>query len=690
MRDNLIMPTQTALEKIRNIGLAAHIDAGKTTTTERILFYTGRVHRMGEVDDGDATMDWMPQEMERGITITSAATTCSWHDHRINIIDTPGHVDFTVEVERTLRVLDGLVVVMCAVGGVQPQSETVWRQANKYHIPRMVFVNKLDRVGADFHDILHQMRKRLGVNVVAIQIPIGAESEFGGVIDLIKMQAVRWQDELGVEYEYGPIPAEWQNLADKFREYLVVTLAERNPVLETKFIEGQQPTEAEIHQALRQGTVGGDLTPVLCGAALKNRGIQLLLDAIVRYLPSPLDVSKARGKNPNTGNVEIREADPAEPFSALLFKVKNDPFVGQLSYLRVYSGTVKTGDKVLNASTGKRGRVGRLLQMHANRREEVTAVGAGDIVAAVGLSDARTGDTLCAVNHPITFEKIAFPEPVIFMAIEAKSQADEKRLAEALNSLAIEDPTFTSSIDPETDQQIIAGMGELHLEVIADRLQREFNVEGNLGKPQVAYKETVSARSTGEARFVRQTGGKGQYGHVVLTVAPGPAGSGLEFESEIKRGVIPTEFIPDVKKGIQEAMEAGTLGGYSVVDVKVTVINGSYHEVDSSDIAFRIAANLAFKDGYQKAQPVLLEPIMAVEVVTPEAYMGEVANDLNSRQADISGMNVTAGNTQTIDALVPLANMFGYSTSLRNLTQGRATYTMQPHSYQPVLNGPNQ
>jgi len=680
------MSTQTDLEQIRNIGLAAHIDAGKTTTTERILYYTGRVHRMGEVDEGSATMDWMPQEMERGITITSAATTCSWQEHRINIIDTPGHVDFTVEVERALRVLDGLVVIMCAVGGVQPQSETVWRQANKYNIPRLVFVNKMDRVGADFHDILHQMRQRLGASVVAIQIPIGAESEFGGVIDLIRMQAIRWQDELGVDYEYSEIPAELQNLADKFREYLVVTLAERNPVLEKKFIEGQQPTEAEIHQALRVGTVAGAFTPVLCGAALKNRGIQPLLDAIVRYLPSPLDVGNIQGEHPNNGTIEIRKADPAEPFSAIVFKVKSDPFVGHLSYLRVYSGTVQNGDKVLNVTTSKRQRLGRLLRMHANRREDVAQATPGDIVAAVGLSKSMTGDTLCDSNHPIRFEKIAFPEPVISMAIEAKSQADEERLVEALNSLVIEDPTFAVSTNPETDQQIIAGMGELHLEIVVDRLQREFHVNANVGKPQVAYKETVTARSTGEGRFIRQTGGKGQYGHVVLTVEPAEAGSGLVFDSEIKRGVIPTEFIPAIEKGVKEAMEAGTVGGYPVVDVKVTAIDGSHHEVDSSDIAYKIAATLAFKDAYNKAQPVLLEPIMAVEVITPDEYMGEVVNDLNSRQADIYRMDATTGNTRTIQALVPLAKMFGYSTSLRNLSQGRATYTMKPRSYQPVLN----
>lgn len=680
------MATQVDLTKTRNIGLAAHIDAGKTTTTERILFYTGRVHRMGEVDNGDATMDWMPQEMERGITITSAATTCDWQDHRINIIDTPGHVDFTVEVERTLRVLDGLVVVMCAVGGVQPQSETVWRQADKYNIPRVVFVNKMDRVGADFHDILHQVRKRLSSNVVAIQIPIGAEDEFGGIIDLIKMRAIRWQDELGMDYEYGDIPAELQNLAEKFREYLVVTLAERNPVLENKFIEGQQLSEDEIHQALRQGTLSGDLALVLCGAALKNRGIQPLLDGIVRYLPSPPDVTSVQGENPNSGNIEIRQPDPAAPFSALMFKVKSDPFVGQLSYLRVYSGTAKKGQKLLNASTGKRQRLGRLLRMHANRREDVEQVGPGDIVAAVGLSDATTGDTLCDANHPIMFEKIAFPDPVISMAIEAKSQADEDRLMAALNSLAIEDPTFTVSTDPETDQQIIAGMGELHLEIFVDRLRREFKVDANIGNPKVAYKETVTATSTGEGRFVRQTGGRGQYGHVLLRVEPGKNGTGLAFDSEIKRGSIPTEFIPAVEAGVREAMQAGTEGGYPVVNVKVTALNGSYHDVDSSEIAFKIAGALAFKDAYQNARPVLLEPMMAVEIVTPADYMGEVVNDLNSRQAKINNLNATAGNTQTILALVPLAKMFGYATSLRNLTQGRATYTMQPHSYQAVIN----
>ncbi len=684
------MPTENSLAKIRNIGLAAHIDAGKTTTTERMLFYTGRVHRMGEVDDGDATMDWMPQEMERGITITSAATTCQWQDHQINIIDTPGHVDFTLEVERALRVLDGLIMIMCAVGGVQPQSETVWRQANKYNIPRLVFVNKLDRVGADFHDTLHQMRKCFGARVVAIQIPIGAESEFGGVIDLITMQAIRWQDELGVEYEYSEIPAELRNLAEKFREYLLVTLAERNPVLEKKFIEGEQPSETEIHQALREGTVAGYLAAVLCGAALKNRGIQPLLDAIIRYLPSPLDVSGIRGEHPNDGTIEIRKPDPEEPFGALLFKVKSDPFVGQLSYFRVYSGTVCKGDRILNATTGKRQRLGRLLRMHANRREDVDQAEPGDILAAVGLSGATTGDTLCDVNHPIRFEKIAFPQPVISMAIEAKSKADEDRLVDALSILTIEDPSFAVSTDPETDQQIIAGMGELHLEIIVDRLEREFNVNANVGKPQVAYKETVTGRSTGEGRFVRQTGGKGQYGHVVLTVEPGETGSGLVFNSEIKRGVIPTEFISAVEAGVKEAMAAGSIGGYPVVDIRATVFDGSYHDVDSSDIAYKIAARLAFKDAYDKAQPVLLEPIMAVEVVTPDDYLGEVANDLNRRQADIYGSNGALGNTQTIRALVPLAKMFGYSTSLRNLTQGRATYGMQPHSYRATLNSSNR
>ncbi len=678
------MTTETDLQTIRNIGLAAHIDAGKTTTTERILFYTGQVHRMGEVDDGNAVMDWMPQEMERGITITSAATTCSWRDHQINIIDTPGHVDFTVEVERALRVLDGLVVVMCAVGGVQPQSETIWRQANKYNVPRMVFINKMDRVGADFHDLLHQMRRQLSASVVAIQIPIGAESEFEGIIDLIRMQAIRWQDDLGTEFEYGDIPAELQNLADKFREYLVVTLAERNPELERKFIQGQEPTKDEIHQALRQGTIAGDLTPVLCGAALKNRGIQPLLDAIVQYLPSPLDVGHIQGKTPGNDNIEIRKPDPTEPFSSLLFKVKSDPFVGQLSYLRVYSGIIQSGTKVLNASTGKRERIGRLLRMHANRREDLEQAGPGDIVAAVGLSESGTGDTLCDINHPISYETIAFPEPVISMAIEAKSQADEERLLSALDRLVLEDPTFAVWTDADTEQMIIAGMGELHLEIIVDRLRDEFKVGANVGKPQVAYKETVSGSSTGEGRWVRQTGGRGQYGHVVLTVEPAQVGEGLVFEKKFKGGAIPPEFMSAINTGIKEAMQAGTVAGYPVVDVKATVIDGSYHEVDSSDVAYKVAASMAFKDAYEKAQPVLLEPIMAVEIVTPEEHMGEVVSDLNSRRAHIYHLNPSAGDTQTIQARVPLANMFGYSTSLRNLTQGRATYTMQPHSYQPV------
>jgi len=581
-------------------------------------------------------------------------------------------------------VLDGLVVVMCAVGGVQSQSETIWRQANKYKVPRLVFINKMDRVGADFHDLLHQMRHQLGASAVAIQIPIGAESEFEGIIDLIRMQAIRWQDELGTEFEYGDIPAELQNWADKFREYLVVTLAERNPTLEQKFLHGQEPTEDEIHQALREGTIAGDLTPVLCGAALKNRGIQPLMDAIVQYLPSPLDVGHIQGQNPRNDSIEIRKPDPQEPFSSLLFKVKSDPFVGQLSYLRVYSGMIQSGTKVLNANTGKRARIGRLLRMHANRREDLEQAGPGDIVAAVGLSESGTGDTLCDINHPISYETIAFPEPVISMAIEAKSQADEERLLSALDRLVMEDPTFAVSTDADTEQMIIAGMGELHLEIIVDRLRDEFDVEVNVGKPQVAYKETVSGSSTGEGRWVRQTGGRGQYGHVVLTVEPAQVGEGLVFEKKLKGGVIPPEFMSAINTGIKEAMQAGTVAGYPVVDVKVTVIDGSYHEVDSSDVAYKVAATLAFKDAYEKAKPVLLEPVMAVEIVMPEEYMGEVVSDLNSRNAHIYHLNSTTGNTQTIQARVPLANMFGYSTSLRNLTQGRATYTMQPHSYQPV------
>ena len=681
------MQTKVDLAKTRNIGLAAHIDAGKTTTTERILFYTGRVHRMGEVDDGDATMDWMPEESERGITITSAATTCDWRDHRVNIIDTPGHVDFTVEVERSLRVLDGLVLVVCAVGGVQAQTETVWRQADKYGVPRVIFVNKMDRVGGDFHEVLHELRARFGANVVAAQIPMGSADGFEGIVDLVQMRSIRWRDELGLEMEYVKIPEEYQNLANKFREYLVVSLAETNPELEEKFFNEEEPSAVEITAALRAGTINGNLMPVLYGSALKNRGIQPLLDAIVDCLPSPLDVRSVQGRDPKSGQPMLRSADPAEPFAALVFKVVSDSFVGQLSYIRVYSGALKKGKSVYNTTTGDRHRIGRILRMHANHREEVEEIWPGDIVAVVGLSDTRTGDTLCDANQRIVLEKIAFPEPVIAMAIEPRTAADEDKLAEALHTLVIEDPTFATRVSPETDQRIIAGMGELHLQIIKDRLLREFKVDANLGKPEVAYKETVTAEAVGESRFVRQTGGRGQYGHVVLRVAPASSGSGLIFDDEVKGGKIPTEFIRAVESGVREAMASGNVGGYPVADVAVTVFDGSSHEVDSSELAFRIAGNQAFQDAYRNAEPVLLQPIMAVEVITPEQYMGEVVQDLTARGASIEEMRATSGQTRTIEAQVPLATMFGYSTSLRNLTQGRGTYVMEPHSYQPVGEG---
>ncbi len=677
------MQDKVNIAKTRNIGLAAHIDAGKTTTTERILFYTGRVHRMGEVDNGDATMDWMPQESERGITITSAATSCWWRDHRINIIDTPGHVDFTVEVERAMRVLDGLVLVVCAVGGVQAQTETVWRQADKYRVPRLVFVNKMDRIGSDFHEVLHQMRSALGANVVATQIPIGSGEGFEGVIDLVRMRSIRWIDELGVEMEYGPIPSDYVNLAGKFRDYLIVSLAEIDSGIEKKFFAEEQPTEAEILAALREGTINKNLVAVSCGSALKKRGIQPLLDDIVDLLPSPIDVPSIQGKDPKTGQALLRTADPKAPFAALVFKVVSDPFVGQLSYARVYSGSAKKGDIVYNTTTGSKDRIGRLLRMHANRCEEINQIWPGDIVAVVGMDNAKTGDTLCDPNEPIMLEKIAFPEPVITMAIEPRTTADEEKLDAALRVLAIEDPTFATRINPETDQRVIAGMGELHLDIIKDRLLREFKVEANLGKPEVSYKETITAEAVGEARFVRQTGGRGQYAHVVLRLSPSETGKGLVFVNEVKRGAIPSEFIPAVQEGVEEAMQSGGIAGYPVVDVQVTVIDGSYHEVDSSEHAFRIAAGNAFRDAYEKAQPVLLEPIMAVEVVTPEDYMGEVVQDLTKRGASIEQMRATSGQTRTIHALVPLAGMFGYSTSLRNVTQGRGTYVMEPHSYQP-------
>jgi len=678
------VPEAVDLEKTRNIGIAAHIDAGKTTTTERMLYYSGRIHRMGDVDDGDTQMDWMQQEMERGITITSAATTCYWREHRINIIDTPGHVDFTAEVERSLRVLDGMVAIMCAVGGVQPQSETVWRQADKYRVPRVVFVNKLDRPGADFHDVLHQMRSHLGAHVMAVQIPMGSEDSFEGVIDLIARQAIRFSGDQGELVEYFDIPEQYRGQAELFREHLVPVLAETMPELEAKYVEGEELSEAELRRAARAATVSGHLIPVLCGSALRNKGVQPLLDAVVDYLPSPADVPPIEGENPKSGRTELRSAQPQEPFSALVFKVFSNPFVGHLSYLRCYSGRAKKGDTVLNATAGRRERLGRILRVHANRTEDIDQVSAGEIVAVAGLKESTTGDTLCNPAHPIVLERISFPEPVISMAVETKKTADEERLIEALQRLEAEDPTIWLKTDPDTGQQIISGMGELHLQIVCDRLVREFSVETNIGKPQVAYKETIRTAAEGEGRFVRQTGGRGQYGHVILQLEPAEAGSGLVFESEIRGNVIPKEFIPAIEQGVEEGMQAGGLAGYPVADVKVTLTGGSWHEVDSSDVAFKIATVMAFKDGYMKADPALLEPIMAAEIVTPEAHMGDVVNDLNLRRASIGSMRSAAGDTQTIACLVPLATMFGYSTSLRNLTQGRGTYTMEPHSYQLV------
>ncbi|MBD3292266.1 MAG: elongation factor G [Armatimonadia bacterium] len=678
------MSFEKTLKKTRNIGFAAHIDAGKTTTTERILFYTGKVHRMGEVHDGDATMDWMPQEMERGITITSAATTCSWKDHRINIIDTPGHVDFTVEVERSLRVLDGVCIIFCAVGGVQPQSETVWRQATKYNIPRLAFVNKMDRIGADFHDVLHQMRKRLGAEAVAIQLPIGNEENHRGVVDLIEQKAWEFEEDEMAPPTEVEIPAKMRDLVDDFREHLVVSLADINPDLEEKFFAGEEPTPEEMWDTIRRATIGGTLVPVLCGSSFKNKGVQPLLDAIVRCLPSPIDVPPVVGEHPETGEDEKRAPDPDEPFSALAFKVAVDPFVGHITYIRCYSGSVSVGDRVLNADNGNKQRIQRLLRMHANRREEIETIGPGDIVAAVGLDETTTGDTICPENAPLILERMTFPEPVISMVIEPKSQADEEKLGAALARLTMEDPTLRLETDNETGQQLLSGMGELHLEVIVDRLRREFDVEGNIGRPRVAYRETIRYPVRGEGRFVKQTGGRGQYGHVILELEPMSTDERLEYEDESKGDEIPLDFKKAVADGIEEAMGAGTLGGYPAVGIRCTVTGGSFHEVDSSDVAFKVAAGMAFQNAFAAGKPALLEPVMAAEVVTPEQYFGDVVNDLTTRRAQIVEVKEGAGDTKTVELRVPLANMFGYATALRSLTQGRATYSMEPHSYEPV------
>ncbi|HEV8352696.1 MAG TPA: elongation factor G [bacterium] len=677
------MATAVALDKIRNIGIVAHIDAGKTTTTERILFYTGRVHRIGEVDEGSATMDWMVQERERGITITSAATTCSWRDSRINIIDTPGHVDFTVEVERSLRVLDGAVVVLSAVEGVQPQSETVWRQADRYQVPRILYINKMDRTGADFLRTVEMVRDRLGANAVPVQLPVGAEDNFQGVIDLIRMKSILYLDDLGTRSDITAIPDDMVEIAEQWRERIVEAAAEMDDELTHKYLEGHALTEDEIRRGLRLGTLTYKIVPVLAGSSFRNKGVQPLLDAVVDYLPSPIDVHGVAGINPDTDEPEQRRPDPSEPFSALAFKIVTDPYVGKLTYFRVYSGTLKAGSYVYNANKRKKERISRILQMHANHREDIPEVLAGNVVAAVGLKDTTTGDTLCDERHPIRLESMQFPEPVISVAVEPKTKADEDKLGVALAKLAEEDPTFKVRFDQETGQTLIAGMGELHLEIIVDRMLREFNVQANVGRPQVAYKETIRQAARAEQKYVRQTGGRGQYGHVELVLEALERGSGVEFEDEITRGVIPQEFIPAVEAGVREAAESGVLAGYPVVDFRASLVDGSYHEVDSSEIAFKIAGSMAFKEAMQRARPVLLEPMMKVEVLTPEQYMGDVIGDLTSRRGRIEGME-QQGAIRVIRALVPLAEMFGYATALRSATQGRATHTMEPSHYEEV------
>lgn len=672
-----------SLERTRNIGIMAHIDAGKTTTTERILFYTGRTHRLGETHEGSATMDWMVQERERGITITAAATTCQWAGHRINIIDTPGHVDFTVEVERSLRVLDGAVAVFCAVNGVEPQSETVWRQADKYHVPRIAFVNKMDRVGADFMRVVDQIRTRLGANPVPLQLPIGSEESFRGIVDLVTNRAIIYTDDLGTRSDETDIPAEMADEVAAAREKLIEAVVETDDALMEKYFEGEEITVEELKSAVRKACLSLTITPVLAGSAFKNKGVQPLLDAVVAYLPSPLDVGAVRGVNPKTEEEESRDPSDDAPFSALAFKIMADPYVGKLAFFRVYSGTLKAGSYVYNPVKGKRERIGRILQMHANHREELEEVYAGDIAAAVGLRDTATGDTLCDENHPILLESPDFPEPVIAQAIEPKTKADQDKLAVALQRLMEEDPTFHVRTDEETGQTTIHGMGELHLEVIVDRLLREFKVEANIGKPQVAYRETLTKPVKAEGKFIRQTGGRGQYGHVVLEIEPLEPGAGFQFENKIVGGVVPKEYIPAVEAGIKEAMQNGVLAGYPVVDVKVAIVDGSYHEVDSSEMAFKIAASMGFREGARKAEPVLLEPIMAVEVTTPEEFLGDVMGDLNSRRGQIEGMEQRA-NAQVVRAKVPLSEMFGYATDLRSATQGRASYVMQFSHYAPV------
>ncbi len=683
-REIFVARTHT-LDHVRNIGIMAHIDAGKTTTTERILFYTGRTHRLGEVHEGMATMDWMEQEQERGITITSAATTCEWRGHQINIIDTPGHVDFTVEVERALRVLDGAVAVFCAKGGVEPQSETVWRQATKYRVPRLAYVNKMDIVGADFYRVVSMMKERLQANAVPIQLPIGAEADFRGQIDLLKMKAEIYTDDLGNTIDETEIPADLKDAAEEARATLVEAVAETDDELMEKYLNGEELSHEELMAGIRKATIAGTMTPVLCGTSYRNKGVQPLLDAIVDFLPSPLDIPPVEGTKKNSDEVVTRKADDKEPFSALAFKIMADPFVGKLVFFRVYSGSLKSGSYVYNSTKGKRERIGRILRMHANHREEMDEIYAGDIAAAVGLKETTTGDTLCTEGNPIILESMEFPEPVIRVAIEPKTKAGQDKMSLALIRLAEEDPTFKTYTDESTGQTIIAGMGELHLEIIVDRLLREFRVEATVGKPQVAYKECIRRPAKAEARYVRQTGGHGQYAHCVIEIAPREPGSGYEFVNKIVGGVIPKEFIAPIDQGIREAAQSGLLSGHEVVDFSATLLDGSYHEVDSSEMAFKIAGSMAFKDALAKADCALLEPMMKIEVVVPDEYMGDVLGDITARRGRVTGMDMHAG-LHSIDGLVPLSEMFGYATDLRSKTQGRGTYTMQFAHYEEVPN----
>ena len=680
------MPRDYSLENTRNIGIMAHIDAGKTTTTERILFYTGRTHKLGEVHDGAATMDWMVQEQERGITITSAATTCFWRGNRINIIDTPGHVDFTAEVERSLKVLDGAVTVMCAKGGVEPQSETVWRQADKYGVPRMVYVNKMDITGANFFRVIDMIKERLKANPIPIQLPVGAEDHFRGIVDLINMEADIYYDDLGQDMRVEAIPADMLETAKEYRQALIEAAAEQDEELFEKFCEGEEPTVDELKRAVRRGTIENKIVPVVCGTSYRNKGVQKLLDAIIDYLPSPIDVPPIKGINPKTDEEEERPGGDDLPFSALAFKIATDPFVGKLCFFRVYSGPVKAGDTVYNSSKGKRERIGRILQMHANDRKDIDVCYSGDIAAIAGVKNTTTGDTLCDESHPIILERMEFPEPVIRVAIEPKTKAGQEKMSIALSKLAEEDPTFKTYTDEETGQTIIAGMGELHLEIIVDRLLREFKVEANVGRPQVSYKETIRGTADVDMRYVRQSGGKGQYGHVKIILEPNEPGKGYEFINKVVGGAIPKEYIPAVDAGIRGAMQSGVLAGYNVVDVKVTLYDGSYHEVDSSEMAFKIAGSMAFKEAMRKAQPVLTEPIMKVVVITPDDYLGDVIGDLNSRRGQIQSMEAVSG-AQQITAQVPLSEMFGYATDLRSKTQGRGQYVMEPSHFEEVPKG---